>query len=675
MRDAGEKSGQGQTAGIAHETEASDSSAVYARNIKALAGRLPGLAALVDTAPASDLEIFTARSGVPSARLGGLAVHSAYDPRAEAEHSAATLPPLADSCVLAGFGLGYLAEALLGENPASCPDAGDGGEIACLTGLAGAAAADTPAAAVPTGHAAVDTVIVCESSAANLKAALGARDLSRLLADERLGFVVGGEPDAVLAALDASNVRRPQIFGISAVEKGDEAWYRALRDALRRFSDKESINENTLRRFGGRWVRNLSHNLPLLAELPGTSLLENSFACPASAGTAEACVPRQGLPALVLAAGPSLDEVLPYIEQLRERMLIVCVDTALRSLLRFGLDPDFLVVVDPQYWNWRHLEGLSAPRAILVSESAAWPAVFRFRCRASFLCGSLFPLGRYLETAVGPKGELGAGGSVATSAWDLCRLLGAGQIYMAGLDLSFPGGGTHARASLFEQRALSSGSRLRGASTDEAASLFSAPSRELPAYDGSTVHSDERLSLYAWWFESRLARPTSPRTWNLGSHGVKIPGMPHVDISELLSMKVIRPYIDRTLDRLAGLRMDPGAPARLEMALEELRSQLALVAAAAESAAATAEKAQTLLLKNEAVGDCLARLDAFDARLGTSDARDVIGFLLPPLSELIGFRPRNLAESLAQSRRLYSSIAQSARLHLAILPVRISQPF
>lgn len=606
-----------QSGASAFSGGAGASAALYRRNLAALGGRLPQLAALVDGAVPAPFEVFAAKSGAPSAKLGGLALHSAYDPAGEAVRTASALPPSADSCVLLGLGLGYLAEAL----------------------LSGAA----------------DRLIVCEASASTLRASLEARGMSALLADERLGFVVGGDPDAVLAAMDRSGVRRPEIFGIAAIENTDEAWYKAVRAAVKRFSDKECINENTLKRFGGRWVRNLSRNLPLLASLPGTSLLEGRFA---------------GIPALVLAAGPSLDEVLPHIEELRGRMLIVCVDTALRSLLRYGIEPDFLLVVDPQYWNWRHLEGLEAPGSILISESAAWPAVFRFRCRAAFLCGSLFPLGRYLENSVGPKGELGAGGSVATSAWDLCRLLGAGRIYMAGLDLAFPGGGTHAKASLFEQRALSAGGRLRGASTEEAASLFSAPSRELPAYDGSTVHSDERLSLYAWWFESRLARPESPKTWNLGSRGMRIPGMPHASLAEALSSPPVRPQIEEGLSELSGLSMDAEAPERLDSALRSLRSQLALVAASAESAAATAEKAQTLLLKREEIGSCLDRLDAFDSNLRANEIRDVVGFLLPPLRELVGFKPRNLAESLAQSRKLYMSIAGSARFHLGILPER-----
>jgi len=188
---------------------------------------------------------------------------------------------------------------------------------------------------------------------------------------------------------------RPRFtWGRSSLRLADEA-----RRAAERWNAKGAVNENTLRRFGRLWVRNLARNLGPAATSPGVERLEGLFA---------------GMPALVLAAGPSLDAVLPHVRELSRRALVVCVDTALRSLLRFGVEPDFLVVVDPQYWNWRHLAGLESPSSLLVSETAAWPAIFRGSRRGTFLGGSLFPLGRSIEAFAGGKG-----GDVTVRVWDL----------------------------------------------------------------------------------------------------------------------------------------------------------------------------------------------------------------------------------------------------------------
>lgn len=608
-------------------------------NLGVLAARLPELAALLRQAGAgalteaagvagaaeagdageARLQGFASSTGLASARLGegpgARLVHSAHAPQEEALRLARALPPAADTALVLGFGLGYLPEALLA------------GRLA-------------------------QRVIVCEASASLLAQALALRDLSAVLADEALGFMVGGPPEALVGLLDEVGARRLAVLSNQALERAFPAWYAPLRAAADRYASKEGINENTLRRFGRLWVRNLAHNLPLVGRLPGTARLEGRF---------------EGLPILVLAAGPSLDLVLPLLPALRERLVLVCVDTALRTVLRAGIEPDFLIVVDPQYWNWRHLEGLASPSSILVSESAAWPAVFRFSARATFLCGSLFPLGLAIEARAGAKGRLGAGGSVATTAWDFARVLGAGTVYMAGLDLGYPGGQTHARASLFEQRSLSAGHRLAPAETAKAAALFSGGATWAQDAAGRALRSDQRMALYAWWFESRLGRSSSPPTLRLGDAGLAIPGLGTVRPEDLLALPLAREGIDARLAELASFMEDPEAALGAAQGLEDLGLELRAcrdlaLGAAREAAAARAELAGGLQPASR-----LARLDEADARLMGSAASDIIGFLLPPLGEILGRRAKDLGEGLLASESLYRGIADSAAYHLKAL--------
>ncbi|HRY54227.1 MAG TPA: DUF115 domain-containing protein [Spirochaetia bacterium] len=593
-----------------------------AANLEALGRRLPGLAELLRAEAASEAAVpgteaapfllAETPSGWPSARLpGGAWLHSSRDPRLEASRLAASAEGSADAILVLGFGLGYLPEALL---------------------AAGA-----------------ERVIVCEAEPRALLAALGARDLGPILGDERLGFVLGGEPDAAVTALELSGASRAALLGLPAAEAASPAWYRAVRAAASRWNAKGAVNEATLRRFGRLWVRNLSANVGRVASCPGVERL---------AGLAA------GLPAIVLAAGPSLDEVLPSIREIAQRAIVVCVDTALRGLLRSGLEPDFLVVVDPQFWNWRHLAGLAAPSSILVSESAAWPAVFRFPCRRTFLGGSLFPLGRRLEAASGRKGLLGAGGSVATSAWDLARLMGAEPIWMAGLDLGYPGGKTHARASLFEQRSLAAGTRLAPASSAQAGALFGARSFSAPAAGGGSVLTDERMSLYAWWFESRLARPGSPKTLSLCPAGLAIPGMAAGSLEELLALPPRRREIEARLGALAGIEAPASAREGARAGLAALKAELGQIAREAREAARTAARGRAELA---AGGSCrveLAALAAADERILGNAARDLVGFLLPPAAELVGRAARDLGESLERSERLYRQTAESAEYQL-----------
>ncbi len=596
--------------------------ALLAANLSALGRRFPDLARLVEAAREVELEPLTAASGEPIARVpGGALLHSSRDPRAEASRVALTaLDQGADTTVILGLGLGYLAEA--------CLESG------------------------------IPRVLACESEPGALAAAFRLRDLSSLVSDDRLGFVVGGEPESLITALELSGGTRAALFELKAATAADPAWFERARRAAERWNAKGAVNENTLRRFGRLWVRNLARNLGQAAESAGVEKLEGLFA---------------GMPALVLAAGPSLDLVLPRIEELSRRALVVCVDTALRSLLRFGAEPDFLVVVDPQYWNWRHLAGLSSTSSFLVSETSVWPAVLRASRRGAFLGGSLFPLGRRIDALAGSKGQLGAGGSVATSAWDLCRIMGCSPLWVAGLDLGYPGGQTHAKASLFEQRALASGSRLAPAASGQAAALVGGTSFEAASAEGGRLRTDERMILYAWWFESRFARPGSPPTLSLGRGGLAVPGLAPGSVEELLALPDRRGEIDEALGRAEDMaRALPGSAgerrrARVAEGLESLRAQLGEIEREAEAGLEAARAGRCVFASGGDCGPWLAALDRADAVLMGIEARDVAGFLLPPLAELVGRRARDIGESLERSEAIYRELAESARYHLEVL--------
>ena len=629
-------------------------------NLRALDGRIPPLAGLIRSLSPdlpSPLVPLTAQNGQASAKtVAGVWLHSPRAPEEEAQRLVeAALDPVADVAVLLGFGLGYLAEACLDRS--------------------------------------LSAILVCEADPAALAAALDLRNMERLLADERVGFMVGGDAGAVLSALELSGGSRASLVGLRAAELSSPEWYTLVREAVQRWNAKGSANENTLRKFGRLWVRNLAKNRRAVSRTPGVRTLEGRFA---------------GQPAVVLAAGPSLDAVLPQLREIAQRAVVVCVDTALRSLALHGVDPDFLVVVDPQYWNWRHIAGLDARRTVMISESAAWPAVLRTACRCRFLGGSLFPLGRRLESFSGEKGRLGAGGSVATSAWDLARLLGCEPIWMAGLDLGYPGGATHARASLFEQLSFARGTRLKPAEVEQVSSIHGLPGSLAPSMSGGTIRTDPRMGLYGWWFEAKLARADAPRTLSLSPGGLAIPGMALASLDELLGTAPCREKLDAILadiDSLApregeegpdsaadssggpeggaasGPEGDPGgdppgmaallaelgsieseALAALDLA-RELRGSLARGGAGAARGSAFGA-ALGAASGADLVESALAALDRADSALASCAAKDITGFLLPPLGELLARRARTLEENLEQSEAIYRSVAESARYHV-----------
>jgi hypothetical protein len=420
---------------------------------------------------------------------------------------------------------------------------------------------------------------------------------------------------------------------------------------LARAASRRDINLNTLKRFGRLWVRNLARNIPLISSSPGIRCLEGRFA---------------GIPVLLAAAGPSLDEVLPHLREIRKRCLIVAVDTSYAACLRAGCRPDFIVVVDPQYWNTRHLDRASQGNAILVSESSTHPRIFRLLPGKVFLGGSIFPLGRYLEEATDSKGKLGAGGSVSTSAWDFSRLIGGSPLIVAGLDLGFPAKNTHYKGSFFENRTFLLSGRLAPGETQSCRYLYDGSPRLVPDNSGGQVLSDMRMLIYIWWFEIQAKRYPAAKTLNLSLRGAKAEGIEPAAIADVLAFPEKRREIDQALESARAQEAPPANHKRLQAALTALTKELgrleALCAEALRRTAAIRGQGPS------ASPTALAALTEIDEKILDLECRDIAGFLMAgALQSITASGKADMNAALANAEKLYTSLRESAEYHRQVL--------
>ncbi len=452
------------------------------------------------------LEFLTARNGSVTARDGGVPLHSLYDPEREAGQGVAGKNPSRPSAVFFGFGLGYHAAAWSRLHPSG-------------------------------------RLVLVEPDPARFFAALSVVDWTSVFSLKNLVIAVSCPVSSVLALIENSAVPGEAAFSgawfldLPRFTGHSDGYFSELRILAARNGEKDRINRATLDRFSGLWLRNSSRNAARIADCPGISGLKSRF-------------PPE-IPFLVVAAGPSLSGILPHIRSLAGRMIIVCVETALRALLHEGVQPDFIVISDPQFWAYRHIAGLSSPGSVLVTDISVVPAVFRFDCRRIMLCRSEFPVGRFFGRIFPSSGALGSGGSVASAAWSLAVWCGAERIYLAGLDLGFPGGQTHVRGSTAEQRFHSVSSRVSPSEKSAVSVAFSAGAETASSYDGGTVLTDRRMRMFAWWFESHVAAQDGrSRTFTLCPEGLAVPGIETASVDSLLSAGKITEFRRSRMDSL-----------------------------------------------------------------------------------------------------------------------------
>ncbi|MDR1147217.1 MAG: DUF115 domain-containing protein [Spirochaetaceae bacterium] len=597
---------------------------VYTKNMAALQRFFPDLAQKLSETAAEGLVIETAANGEPTARFDGRYLHSARDPVREALRLAAAASKTADTVaagnddetafVLLGFGLGYTAAAAADLSPRSL-------------------------------------IIVVEKRPGILRAAVECRDLSGLLA-KRVIFVLGDDSAAINAALRAAP-KKLSVIRNSALQAVDGEFYREVERNIENWRTKEMVNEATLRRFGKRWIRNQAANLEAIRDLPGVGLLAGQF----------------DFPVLLLAAGPTLSKLKGKIAALKERCIIVAVDTALRFLMYEAAAPDFVVSVDPQYWNTRHIDRCLPEESVLIAESAVYPAVLRDRTALrTFLCGSLYPLGSFIEARTGAKGRLGAGGSVASTAWDFSASLisraAAPSIFIAGLDLAFPDMATHYKGALFEEIANITANRFMPAETKSFHALQDGTPFFAKDADGNRVLTDTRLNLYASWFENRLANMNNYRNSRLSSGGLAIKGLETVKIEDVLALPpcraAIKSRIEQVLDDIfqkwngkteaeaRALRYKTAHNALvngLEAATQTARSVLSEISAFERSNNFGDASKEAALLK---------KIGPLNASLLKSEIKSIAGFLLPAPGAAAP--PDKFQQYLSSTRRIYTDM-------------------
>lgn len=244
----------------------------------------------------------------------------------------------------------------------------------------------------------------------------------------------------VFAVQDIKIFRNP-----ASIELSPE-YYEEVDKQLAELSEVAKHNKATLKKFSGTWQRHILSNLKSVVMEPGVNELFHKF---------------QGIPTILVGAGPSLDKNIQWIAGAQGKAIIMAVDTAFKTLLRYGIKPDFVLSLDAMEDNYRHLEGTNERETCLIANPVAYPSIIKEFCGPVFMMNFGDPLIVWIENFIGKKGETLSGGSIATSAFDLAYKLGSSPIILAGLDLSYTGGRAYTEWCYFDQVWLDEVSKFR----------------------------------------------------------------------------------------------------------------------------------------------------------------------------------------------------------------------
>jgi len=155
----------------------------------------------------------------------------------------------------------------------------------------------------------------------------------------------------------------------------------------------------------------------------------------------------KGEQAILLAGGPSLEMIIPWLLDHREEIIILAVSRISKRLQEVGLIPDIIFSIDPNPINFNVSKEMFhfADHSLLVNQFHLYPKLLGQWKGPHVFVGTLFPWQSPHNKSIQQR----SGSTVTNVALEVAINFGFSTIYLAGVDLCFDQKGfTHAKGSM-----------------------------------------------------------------------------------------------------------------------------------------------------------------------------------------------------------------------------------
>lgn len=291
---------------------------------------------------------------------------------------------------------------------------------------------------------------------------LMAVDLSKLIANKRFSLIYDPDFKKIIPALD--NITENLIIHSPSLRHIRDT---RIREQMEMFFIRDSGKRNAAILFGSNSRENFKHYDGYIDEL------KPEF---------------EGKDVIIVAAGPSLDKNVELLKNKKPGIIILAVETVFRKLLKLGIDVDYMIVTDANSRIYSHLAGLEEEQIPMLYLATAYKGYSMNYCGKKYLiCQNGYDRAQELAKQKGWH-LYETGGSVSTTALDVCIYLGCKSIAFIGLDLAYTDNLAHATDT--SRRAVSETEEMK----------------QVPAIGGGTVPVSRLFTIYNRWIASRVKK-------------------------------------------------------------------------------------------------------------------------------------------------------------------------
>lgn len=248
----------------------------------------------------------------------------------------------------------------------------------------------------------------------------------------------------ILNEIDYSRYRNCRILSINNGYSLYKEAYDKLLNILLSSLQNYWKNKITCVKLGQLWTKNTINNLSYIKDSKPLSALKTNKTV------------------LVVGAGESLEGSLNFIKDNRDKIFILCVDTALQTLLEVNIIPDLVLALEAQFYNLPDFYGTENREINIIYDLSSYTGVIE-----KMKGNKYFVLTKYADSSLLTHISLLTGepllpplGSVGITALYIALRLTNNNILTTGLDFSYQYGKSHSKGTPYHLSNISKNTRI-----------------------------------------------------------------------------------------------------------------------------------------------------------------------------------------------------------------------
>lgn len=231
----------------------------------------------------------------------------------------------------------------------------------------------------------------------------------------------------------------------------------------------------------------------------------------------------KGLPAVIVASGPSLDKNIHFLEQAKGKALIIACDASLEACISNGVTPDAIASIerDEPTYTYYYKDKVIDKDIVLVGPGLLWPKIFEeYQGNKIIMSKMDGGVEGWWHNHFDNIEHVNIGQSSATVAFAVAKEAGCNPIILIGQDLAFSEGRKHSDLTHTEHEGDNDDREFDGTYVED--------------YEGNILRSDKVYLLFKTWYEYQILAHSELEVIDATEGGAYIRGTKVMDFKDAI---------------------------------------------------------------------------------------------------------------------------------------------